>query len=315
MSSELQSIESVEGTRPPGFNERASESLIPDRRPLLSFLRRPTFSAFVQSRIPVWYWIGWIGLLLLVEFLGGVFDGILIHTFQWPAPVVSAWHYFLTHPSWFAFTILLVAPALEELGFRAFLSSTPKLVFIGLAFFAVYVYFFIEAFAPAPFILRSSRFALTYLYQFWPILPAGAISLVLYRYRRERVLAFFRQRAGWVFWASCILFGAGHYAVYTNHLAWWGFALVIPQFLSGVGFAYLRVRFGLRWSIASHYAIDLLFALRWWSQNWVSSASLNFPTASPFGLLHGMVVTLMAARLLLLAYGFIVLWCVLRFRW
>ena len=149
MHSELQSIESVEDTAP-SVGERLSESLNVDHRPLLNFLRRPAFAASAHSRLPVWYWLGWVGLLLLVEFLGSVFDEILIYAFHWPAPVVTPWHYFFTHPSWSAFAILLVAPALEELGFRAFLSSAPKFVFIGLTFFAVYVYFFIQAFVPAP---------------------------------------------------------------------------------------------------------------------------------------------------------------------
>lgn len=315
MHSGLESIGSVEDTDHAETCDRPSDSANPDFRPLLRFLRSPAFAASAQSRLPVWHWLGWIGLLLLVEFLGGTLDRILIHAFHWPVPVVSPWHYFLTHPSWSAFAILLVAPALEELGFRAFLSSAPKFVFIGFTFFAVYVYWFIQALAPAPVILRSPWFAITYLFQFWPILPASAISFLLYRYRREAVLVFFRRRAGWVFWASCILFGAGHYRLYTNHLAWWGFALVMPQFLSGIGFSYLRIRFGLRWSIASHYAIDVLFALSWWSQFWASSSWLDFSTASSFGLLHGAFLTVAAVRLLLMAYGFLVLWCVLRFRW
>jgi hypothetical protein len=309
-----QSLGSVENAGRPEIRERPSNSANPDFRPLLRFLRRPAFGTSIQNRLPVWYWLGWIGLLLLVEFLGGVFDRILVGTFNWPVPAVSPWHYFFTHPSWAAFAILLVAPALEELGFRAFLSVAPKFVFIGLTFFPVYVYWFIQAFAPAPTLLRSSWFALTYLFQYWPALPAGAISLLLYRYRREAVLAFFRQRAAWVFWASCILFGAGHYRLYTDHLAWWGFALVAPQFLSGIGFAYLRVRFGLRWSMATHYAIDVLLALSWWSHNWASS-SLDFSSASPNGLLDGMVLTFAALRFVLMTCGFIVLWFVLRLRW
>ena len=314
MHSAPQSIESIEDTGHPD-GERPSDSANPDFRPLLTFLRRPAFASFAPSRLPVWLWLGWIGLLLLVGFLSTVFNSMLINAFHWPAPIVSPWQYFFTHPSRSAFAILLVAPMLEELGFRAFLSSAPKFVFIGFTFFAVYVYWLMQAFLPTPVILRSSWFAITYFSQFWPVLPAGAISFLLYRYRQEAVLVFFRQRAGWVFWASCILFGAGHYQLYTNHLAWWGFALVMPQFLTGVGLAYLRVRFGLRWSIASHYAVDILFALSCWLHYWASSSWLDFSAASSFGLLHGTLVTVAAVRLVLLAYGFVVLWCVLRFLW
>lgn len=313
--SALQSIGSVEDTSHLEIAARPGDSARPDIRSLAGFLQCPAFAASAQSRLPIWRWLGWTGLLLLVEFLGGLFDRVLIHTFQWPVPAASPWHSFFSHPSWAALVMLLVAPAMEELGFRGFLSSNPKSVFTGLTFFAVYLNWLIQAFVPEPFILRSSSFAVTYLYQYWPIFPAGAISFLLYRYRREAVLTFFRQRAGWVFWASCVLFGAGHSQLYTSHFAWWGFALVMPQFLSAIVFAYVRVRFGLCWSIASHYAIDVLLALSWWSQFWASSSWLDFSTTSSFGLLHGMLVTLTAVRFVLMAYGFVALWCVLRFRW
>lgn len=312
MHSPPQSIEGIADTGNLERGRQGSDSANPDTRPLLSFLRRPAFGSSAPGWLPVWHWLGWVGLLLLVGLLGSLLDKILIYAFHWPASVASPWRYFLTHPSWSAFAIFLVAPALEELGFRAFLSSAPKLIFMGLTFFAVYVSWSVQVFLPVPLIPRSSSFAVTYLSQYWPILPAGAISFLLYRYRREAVMAFFRQRAGWVFWVSCILFGAGHYRLYTNHLAGWAFALVMPQFLIGIGLAYLRVRFGLRWSVASHYAVDLLFLLSAWMHYWASSSWLASPPAS--GLVYGSLITLTAFQLVLVVYGFLVLCRVLRFR-
>ena len=93
--------------------------------------------------------------------------------------------------------------------------------------------------------------------------------------------------------------------LYTNGFAWWAFVLVMPQFLAGIGLAYVRVSFGLRWSIASHYAIDMLAALPSWL----------YLSASPRGPLHGLFVLLTVAFLAILAYGLVALGRVARFRW
>ncbi|MFZ0498197.1 MAG: hypothetical protein WAU49_21785 [Steroidobacteraceae bacterium] len=241
---------------------------------------------------------------MLVLVLGGVFDRILLHAFHWP--IRSAWLGFLNQPSWAAATVLLAAPALEELGFRAFLSTAPKLVFSGLAFFSTYVYLFIhESLTRITVPISPTSVLARYVHAFWVILPAGAISWLLYRYQREAVLGFFRHRAGWVFWTSCIVFGAGHGRLYSNSLEWWSFVLVMPQFLAGIGFGYLRASFGLRWSIASHYAMDIpLLLLRWLYASAASSA-----------LLHSMFVTLLVALLAMIAYGLVVLRRVVRLRW
>jgi hypothetical protein len=274
----------------------------------LSFLRRPAFGSSPPARLPVWCWLQWTGLLLLLAVVSGVFDRMLVRAFHWPAPVRGAWAEFITHPSWAAVAAFLVAPTLEELGFRAFLSVAPEFVFIGLTFFPAYLYLFIHNnIAPITTSITPAMVLSRFLHTFWVILPAGAINLLLYRYRRDAVLTFFRRRAVWVFWTSCIVFGAMHNLLYTNSAVWWGFALVMPQFLAGVGLAYVRVGYGLRWSVASHYAFDLLMLLPPW---------LYF-SASPTGPLRGLLPMLVAEAVLLavMACGLAALWRVARLRW
>jgi hypothetical protein len=296
----------VKDTGPPGMAERARDPASPKLRSFLSFLRRPAFVSRVPGALTPWRWLGWIGLLLVVAILGGEFDKVLVHAFHWTAPAGGVWGRFLRHPSWAAVTALLVSPALEELGFRAFLSTAPKFVFTGITFFSAYLYVFIQN-NVGPITVPTSPAAVLslFLHGFWVILPAGAISLLLYRYRREQVLAFFRRRAGWVFWTSCVIFGAGHNLLYSNSLVWWGFALVMPQFLAGVVLAYLRVTFGLRWSIASHYALDTLAVLPGWL----------YLSAVPDSPLYDVFLALSAVLLLLIAYGLVSFWRVVRLRW
>lgn len=286
------------------MDSRPGEPANPDLRPLLSFVRRPAFAPAAPGRLTPWHWLGWVGLLMLVLLLGGVLDRILLHLFHWPVHSASLW--FLSHPSWGAAMVLLAAPALEELGFRAFLSTAPKFVFTGLTFFSAYVYIFIhENLTPIRFPITSASVLTHYLRALWVVLPAGAFSLLLYRFRREAVLSFFRSRAVWLLWTSCIVFAAGHTRLYSDNLEWWSFALIMPQFLAGIGLAYVRTSFGLRWSIASHYAIDIPFLLLGWL----------YASAASSALLHGMFAALDLVILTMVAYGLVVLRRVAQLRW
>lgn len=275
-------------------------------RPLLSFLRRPAFTASAPARLSLWDWVGWVGLLIMVALLGRTLDTLLVHVFHWPVPAQSAWLEFLRHPSWVVVLLLLLSPALEELGFRAFLSSAPAFVFTRLAFFPGYVYIFIRNnFVRVTTPISRAMVLNGYLHALWAVLAAAAISLLLHRYRRDAVMELFRRRGAWIFWISCGVFGAGHTLFYTNGFAWWAFVLVLPQFLAGVGLAYVRVSYGLRWSIAAHYAVDTLAVLPTW-------LSLS---AAPGSALNGLLVAVMVALLAVMAYGLVALGRVARLRW
>ena len=280
-----------------------NDTLMIKPTPLLLFLRRPVLNEHAPGRLTLWPWLGWLCLLLLLGFAGGQVDGALIHLFGWRTPLNSAQNYLTTHASWSAAAVVLAAPILEELGFRAFLSTAPKSVFIGLTLFLSYVYFAVHMnMAHVPAALAIAH----YFAALWPLLPAGIISLLLYRYAREQVLTLFRRHSAWVFWVSCIVFGAAHAAVYSNHLEWWGFVLALPQFLIGVGLAYVRVAFGLRWSIATHLAFDALVVFASWLYVATPHAS-TLRTALP-----GLFLVLVA---LIVAYGLVVVWRVLRRQW
>ena len=280
-----------------------SDTLMIKPTPLLRFLRRPVLNEHAPGRLTLWPWLGWLCLLLLLGFAGGQVDGALIRLFGWAVPPNSFQNHLITHASWSAVAVVLAAPVLEELGFRAFLSTTPKAAFVGLAFFLSYVYSVVRINT----VHVSATFAIDhYFNDFWTLLPAGIISLLLYRYAREPVLTLFRRHGGWVFWISCIVFGAAHAAVYSSHLVWWDFILALPQFLIGVGLAYVRVAFGLRWSIATHLAFDALVVFASWLYAATPQAS-TLRTALP-----GLFLVLVA---LIVAYGLVVVWRVLRRQW
>lgn len=264
-------------------------------KPLLSFIVQPNFNDRPPRRLNAWGWIGWLSLMLLLGFAGGQLDNLLIHWFGWRITPNNFQSYLVTHASVAAAAVVLGAPILEECGFRAFLSTSPRAVFIGLAVFLSYVFLigrllFVRP--PAAVALRD------FFYAFWVLLPAGALSLLLYVVARERVLRLFRRHSVWIFWVSCILFGTAHAALYSNRLVWWSVVLVLPQFVVGVGLAYIRVTFGLRWSIATHMAYDgIIVAASWF----------YVATAAGSAAREHVQIGLVVLGLLMLAYGLVML--------
>lgn len=274
--------------------------------PLIRFLRHPQLNAVPPGRLTVWRWLGWLCVLLLVAFsIGVVVDGALAHAFGWKVAPTAFLRYLSAHPSMAAAMIVVLAPILEELAFRAFLSTSAKAVFIGLAFFLLYVCGLVHASiwrAATPTSVAIDH----YFAGLWILIPTGIASLLLYLFAREPVLALFRRRGAWIFWISCVVFGAAHAADFTRQLAWWGFVLALPQFLVGVGLGYLRITFGLPWSMATHMAYDWLLISLVWSGLVLPTGGAGKPAWS---------LAVFALSLFVLVYGLVVLTRIARRCW
>jgi hypothetical protein len=231
--------------------------------PLARFLLNPQLHEHPPGRLTTWRWVGWLCLLLLVcAAVGTILHHPLAHAFGWKTPPGAFLKYVSTHPSPAAALALLFAPILEEIAFRAFLSTDPKSIFVGLAFFVVYACGLVRV----NFVHMTGQFEIAHYYSgLWELAPAGVASLLLYRYAGQPILRFFRRHGAWVFWISCVVFGAGHAADFVNgEIVWWALVLALPQFLAGIALAYVRIMFGLRWSMLTHWTLDwLLVSLAW----------------------------------------------------
>lgn len=270
--------------------------------PLLHFIVHPVFNDQPPRRLTAWAWFGWLSLMLLLGFAGGQLDDLLIHWFGWRVAPNTFQTYLVTHPSVAAAAVVLAAPVLEEFGFRAFLSTAPRMVFVGLAVFFSYLFLISRLLFVRPASVTAIH---DFFYAFWVLVPAGLLSLLLYLFARQPVLNLFRRNGAWVFWGSCILFGTAHAALYSNTLAWWSVVLVLPQFVVGVGLAYIRVTFGLRWSIATHMAYDGLVVAATW---------LYLATASGGAARDLVQLGLLALGATMVIYGLIMLQRVLRYQ-
>lgn len=149
---------------------------------------------------------------------------------------------------------VLLAPVLEELFFRGWMSGTRRalalmgVVLVGLTLFI--------AFGRGKPLAGGGILLIT-------IVAAG---VVWWRKRRDRsVPAWFSRHFALLVYGTTALFAAMHLANYAS-VTLAAVPMVLPQFWSGLMFAHMRVRLGLLASILNHIAsnaIVLAVALNW----------------------------------------------------
>ncbi|MFW5634848.1 MAG: type II CAAX prenyl endopeptidase Rce1 family protein [Erythrobacter sp.] len=138
--------------------------------------------------------------------------------------------------------LVIVAPVLEEIVFRGWLSGRPGTILAlfwagaGLAGLAL----FGAGAGPAGPIAALIGLVL-----------AAAMLVAL---RGRPPLPVFERHFAWFFWASAILFAAVHLANYEEGALAILLPLLVPQFVLGTLAGHVRVRCGLVWSMLLHAA-------------------------------------------------------------
>ncbi len=147
--------------------------------------------------------------------------------------------------------VVVIAPVLEELGFRGWLSGRPgQSVPLAILIIAVLA----TGFLTHPDLSSQG-----------PILGGALVVAIIaaFMLRGQGPFSWFQRYFAWFYVLSCLAFGAVHLTNYKDVSALF-LLLVIPQGLAGVIFGYSRVRYGL-WSDITlhmlHNATFLTFAI------------------------------------------------------
>ena len=106
---------------------------------LLEFWRHPQLASDPFARLHIGDWIGWVCLMLVLSYMGEAVSVGALHLLGHALPADRFIMHMVSHPSWRFAALLLVAPVLEELTFRCFLSTSPRALAIGLGFAGVFV--------------------------------------------------------------------------------------------------------------------------------------------------------------------------------
>jgi hypothetical protein len=227
------------------------------------FLRHPHFNDGRCDTLTMRPWIGWVGVIVLADIVVGAIGRGAILGLGHKAPPDKAIMHLLAHPSWMVLAILLLAPILEELTFRAFLSTDRFLVFLGSGMFLAALGRIIMLLVGKP---ETSQMVFSqYLIGVVALVPLLAAYGVVWWLAGRWIMAFFQRFPAPIFWLSCLMFGAAHSLNFEAGAKPWLILLTLPQISAGIFLGYIRVRHGLRWSIATHMAIDYSVTLGVWA--------------------------------------------------
>lgn len=234
---------------------------------VLEFARHPDFSAVGETRqITLWKTMGWISSMFALSMLAYAFGALTLHIIGRNLPPDKFIGLLSSHPTFKIVAVVLLAPFIEELSFRAFLSKSTFWIITGLTFFI----FFCVNILLSVFVVHSqsnSHFLSNFPTSFFEKLPRLFVIVgVLYIFK-ERVVNFFHKHNRLILWASCAVFGVAHVWNFEIGFHFWLALLVLPQFISGFILAYVRNRHGLGSSILVHLLFDSVIAVLMWATN------------------------------------------------
>ncbi|QFT76033.1 CPBP family intramembrane glutamic endopeptidase [Erythrobacter sp. THAF29] len=157
--------------------------------------------------------------------------------------------------------VVVLAPILEELGFRSWLSGKPGHVF-GLLAFAVVTVLVATLLAAGGFSVADDPISSGLAGLGIGIVFGTSVAVMLVLALRNRPpLGWFVQLFPAVFWLSALAFGLIHLLNYPEEGVFWlALPLVIPQFVLGTILGYVRVHYGL-WTAIVLHALHNGFAL------------------------------------------------------
>jgi len=158
------------------------------------------------------------------------------------------------------FGFLLLAPVLEELVYRGWLTGR-----VAALRFAVYGFTAEAIFIAALFV--SEDMAMPLALGGVAVALAGLVQWSLTRTRDTAVPAWFKRHFHWFVWGSTLLFGLAHLGNYEALTSPLGVLVVLPQTIGGLLLAYTRTRLGLGAAMAHHAAYNAVFLAGdygWW---------------------------------------------------
>lgn len=221
-------------------------------RNYLSFLKRPQLPANITGAGSSTRGLArmlMLDLIIMTVFIG-VLMGIVSAGFELPENLNSSLELNLTTVA----LVVIVAPLLEELGFRSWLSGRPAYLF---AILLLVIAGAVGAILGASMADEAAQASLV-LSVVVGLILALIIAIVV---RKRPTPDWYRSIFPALFWLSAIGFGLIHLLNYPEEgVLLLALPLVIPQFVLGTILGYVRVHYGL-WTAIVLHALHNGFAL------------------------------------------------------
>jgi membrane protease YdiL (CAAX protease family) len=162
------------------------------------------------------------------------------------------------------FLIAIYAPIVEELTFRTWLKFSPGRIAISMGFMS-YLILNILLEGPLNFFVQSLSGLAALGPLIFLLVVLVAVSLSVYALLRipvvnKSVEKIYHRYYFWFFYLTVVVFGALHLGNYLDlgNLVFLAPLLFLPQILAALVLGYVRVRYGLVWSILVHFLINFL---------------------------------------------------------
>lgn len=150
------------------------------------------------------------------------------------------------------FDFLILAPLLEELVFRGWLTGRIAALRFALYGFAAMGLFSAALYLPVEYVTAVSLTGVAVAF-------AGLLHWSVTRDTGTEVPAWFTGHFHWFVWGSSLAFGLIHLGNYEPLAHPLGLLVVLPQTIGGLLLAYTRTRLGLGAAIAHHAAYNAVF--------------------------------------------------------
>ncbi|MEF8879287.1 MAG: hypothetical protein V5A64_02705 [Candidatus Thermoplasmatota archaeon] len=248
-------IENVYSQDSQGNNDRLdnakSKSLLKN---FLQYLRHPTYLSDTpkkESRYKFWDVFRLLSVSLILSYILGI---IIMIALMWVGYGTD--QHALSDPSIqenplsLVFFAVLIAPILEELTFRMGLKYSP----FRLSFTLAFLYIFISP--PVSSFLETSlnETELILLDALVFLVIGFGVGLLLKSIEKEKVERFYSKNFFFIFYFFAVLFAGVHIFNYSNFEGIWFLIplLVAPQFIGSLVMGYVRIHYGLHWSVLTH---------------------------------------------------------------
>ncbi len=206
---------------------------------IFSFSKKPIYlKSFIEWKHI--YFLYFVLLLIVLNILGGGISFIIKESFNISHKMVSGNDVFRT------IKMLLFAPVSEELIFRLILKENKKYFYVSgiMCIFLIIISIYTQYTA---FLYSSSILIIIFL-------------LYITQYKLKRNIYSIKNYK-YLYWGSIIIFSLAHGVnyIFPNRLTILLTPLIVlPQFLGGIVLSYLRVKFGIKYSIIFHFFVNFL---------------------------------------------------------
>ncbi len=220
---------------------------------LLRFLKAPSLAAREEGQAPAWpgiFWLFILNCLIVAAIALVIFPAMMLLEVE----MSSGMSGLFDRPVWQVLAIIVVvAPILEELAFRSWLSGTPRLLVpVG----------GLLAWIGASALLGEAGFSMAESWAHTALLVGIFVGVLfaLVRMWNRAAPGWYARIFPFIFWTQALLFGLVHLFNYAGDNMAILLPFVLPQLVGGLIWGYARIRYGWWSNILMHMGYNLFAA-------------------------------------------------------